>query len=341
MKDRNQYIDISKGVAIILVVLGHCIQYGFGKDFFYNKSFYDIPLFKCIYSFHMPLFMLISGYLYYYSIQRPALNVIWRKTRSLIIPLIAWQSLFLYISFLRGERIEFGIIPIIYLHELWFLRALYLGCLLVLFVKYLLKDSFIAYIIIVVLLHFVHNRILPEVFVFTTPYFIIGYLSNKYSNITKSHISFQKKYFYVLWILLGMTSCILVNYFDNSFYVYISKTYIFRSGSNITSMLFINMYRHITAIIGCSFALLSIWLSYDKICKIITFSFSEIGKASLCIYIVDDYLHNFMLELIPNGHYNYFILITESICIIIICYIIYVLLSLNKFTKMFFLGKLK
>ena len=62
-KVKNQNIDILKGVAIFLVVFGHCIQYcsqGY-FDFFENK------VFIFIYTFHMPLFMLISGYLFYNS----------------------------------------------------------------------------------------------------------------------------------------------------------------------------------------------------------------------------------------------------------------------------------
>ena len=45
---RIQYIDIAKGIGILLVVIGHCIN---------SLSF----LGKWIWSFHMPLFFVISG----------------------------------------------------------------------------------------------------------------------------------------------------------------------------------------------------------------------------------------------------------------------------------------
>ena len=44
---RLQHIDIAKGIAICLMVYGHTNSYG--------MSF--------IYSFHMPLFFILSGYL--------------------------------------------------------------------------------------------------------------------------------------------------------------------------------------------------------------------------------------------------------------------------------------
>lgn len=34
MHTRNYYFDYLKGIIIILVVLGHCIQYGSGADFY-------------------------------------------------------------------------------------------------------------------------------------------------------------------------------------------------------------------------------------------------------------------------------------------------------------------
>lgn len=51
---RDSYIDIAKGFGIILVVLGHT---------------FGIPtmLYDTIYSFHMPLFFIISGYVYNHS----------------------------------------------------------------------------------------------------------------------------------------------------------------------------------------------------------------------------------------------------------------------------------
>ena len=49
MKKRNEQIDVARGIAILLVILGH--------------SFYSIedPLNKIILSFHMPLFFFLSG----------------------------------------------------------------------------------------------------------------------------------------------------------------------------------------------------------------------------------------------------------------------------------------
>lgn len=46
---RIEHIDIARGIAIILVVLGHCCPSA------------DIDLNRVILSFHMPLFFFLSG----------------------------------------------------------------------------------------------------------------------------------------------------------------------------------------------------------------------------------------------------------------------------------------
>lgn len=50
-KGRIDWIDMAKGIAIILVIIGHTVKFGSG-----TRNF--------IYSFHMPLFFLLSGYTY-------------------------------------------------------------------------------------------------------------------------------------------------------------------------------------------------------------------------------------------------------------------------------------
>lgn len=64
MKQRNQYLDILRGIAIILMVFGHCFQYGNGTELIKTGDFFNYRVFQIIYSFHLPLFMLLSGYLF-------------------------------------------------------------------------------------------------------------------------------------------------------------------------------------------------------------------------------------------------------------------------------------
>lgn len=53
------WADSLKGVLILLVVLGHAIQFTLGE------SCYTDHMWDLIYSFHMPAFMAVSGFLAY------------------------------------------------------------------------------------------------------------------------------------------------------------------------------------------------------------------------------------------------------------------------------------
>ncbi len=57
---RNNFVDIIRGIAMLLVVLGHTMT-GSSKDS--QSSF----LFNFIWALQMPLFMIISGYVVKFS----------------------------------------------------------------------------------------------------------------------------------------------------------------------------------------------------------------------------------------------------------------------------------
>ena len=87
MSNRLTDIDVAKGICIILVVIGHYIPA--------NPPAWYLTLIDVIYSFHMPLFMYASGYIY----QATKKNVkyktfILNKFNRLIIPYI-FVSLFI------------------------------------------------------------------------------------------------------------------------------------------------------------------------------------------------------------------------------------------------------
>ncbi|PRR81750.1 Acyltransferase family protein [Clostridium vincentii] len=55
---RDKKIDVIKGIAIILVIIGHSIQVSKGSTYM-TGLFYENPVFSIIYSFHMPLLVVI------------------------------------------------------------------------------------------------------------------------------------------------------------------------------------------------------------------------------------------------------------------------------------------
>ena len=95
---RIEYIDSLKGFAIILVVLGHVTDGYFFSRF--NPAADDIfwPICNVIYAFHMPLMMLISGYLFYAAyIRRDEKKNVSVKWKRVLIHIL--NMLFIYIVF--------------------------------------------------------------------------------------------------------------------------------------------------------------------------------------------------------------------------------------------------
>lgn len=84
-KQRNQALDIARGIAIISVILGHAIQYT-------SKDFDSNPIFKIIYAVHMPLFMFISGYVVTNSNSQKEYKIgaIKSNAKKLLLPFVAW-----------------------------------------------------------------------------------------------------------------------------------------------------------------------------------------------------------------------------------------------------------
>ena len=83
--NRNIIIDIMKGLLMILVIIGH-----------FNFFEYEARTITLIYSFHMPAFFIIAGYLSHIDSSSNIKNVIVKRFNSTIIP----YYLFYFLSFI-------------------------------------------------------------------------------------------------------------------------------------------------------------------------------------------------------------------------------------------------
>ena len=91
---RIEMIDCIKALAIIMVVIAHCIEYGSGSIYLNNQEYFSNYIFKAITSFHMPLFMFISGFLLFKNNSTSIGKLFKKKTHSLLLPAIMWNLLF-------------------------------------------------------------------------------------------------------------------------------------------------------------------------------------------------------------------------------------------------------
>jgi fucose 4-O-acetylase-like acetyltransferase len=123
MKERLIYIDQMRGIAILLVIMGHLIQFnGLGTN---------NPVFEFIYSFHMPLFFAISGYIGFKTIRiynlRSYIAFVGRKFRALMIPLLVWSLFVEKYVFTETWTVlsPLDFINVFFRPSLWFLSMLF------------------------------------------------------------------------------------------------------------------------------------------------------------------------------------------------------------------------
>ena len=91
-RQRSQIVDIVKGIAIILVVLGHVMQGMNHRHLLQNTAYFLSENF--IYSFHMPAFFFVAGlFLDHSLIKRGPKGFAMEKVRSILYPYLLWPLL--------------------------------------------------------------------------------------------------------------------------------------------------------------------------------------------------------------------------------------------------------
>ena len=95
-KKRITYIDMAKGIGILLVLIGH-------------SEFPSTPLITWISSFHMPLFFILSGMLFSHTgaTQKDWKIFLKKKTKTILLP----YGVFSILSILASAILDAGIFP--------------------------------------------------------------------------------------------------------------------------------------------------------------------------------------------------------------------------------------
>jgi len=115
--NRIEYIDAVKGFAILLMVMAHTIGWNFSDWTFLTRDITELSvgelnagvIWKLIYSFHMPLFFVISGYFTYKPGGVTLFNLFVGKIRRLLIPYISSGFLILFLKGYYGYWFLFSL----------------------------------------------------------------------------------------------------------------------------------------------------------------------------------------------------------------------------------------
>lgn len=310
MTERNYFFDNVKAVLITLVVFGHIIE-----------PLRDIQIFKVmyfiIYSFHMPLFIFITGYF-----SKPSTKGLKKMGVLFIKYRIIYSIVYALLFGLGSAPVDPGILSKIELvlqpfWILWFLVSLISWrLLLIVFEKY--PKTIIGLIAVVILFNFIpfNFRILSLGRTMTFfPFFLLGYLAKKYKfdfNRIKVHSSLL---LYISGFVLAFWVLYSTNVADSMLY---GATSLITEKGNLLSLTLFKINTYLVAI-AASIVILNIIPQGKQV-------YSDIGSKTLSIFLMHPFIIGLLLS---TGFYKEL----TSFSTIIIA-IIAVLLSL--FTTLLF-----
>ena len=323
-KSRIFEFDLLKFLAIFLVICGHSIMHLSSADRQENM------LYGFIYSFHMPLFMLISGFFSARSMDLAPKDLFKKKFLQLIYPTITFGLIFFTINLIIGWN-QFNDYKIWMFDMFWFLRSCFL-CYIGLFIclKLFRNKKILACLFALAI-----SQVLPFYkMTWMFPFFIAGYLLNgSYDWIRKNS--------YMILLTTTIAFIVLFILYSNllpSDLMQLKSELLNGNFSSLPSFLSFQVARLLIGAMGSLMimSIVNIVSSKLKDSKLLI-TISEYGKHTLGIYIIQTFiLEILMSRLLDLTHINP--LIFNFILVPLISFVVldisYMLVRLSKKTQL-------
>ena len=320
---RQLWADNLKGILILLVILGHSIQYRIGE------SCFDNMLWNIIYSFHMPCFFALSG-LFARKVWGGYLSYIWRRVRQLLIPMILWQFIYNCSS---GFSVDiWDLFSYLDCGTYWFLWTLFFVFLIWIASSFLSKIAKVPFILtnlffiatlfcIMVVLNYREHGF--QYIAFYYPFYVIGYYIPRLLNRNLS-----------VYLLLSVAAL----WFIGSLYWNMHTVPTFLSFlTSVPSSLVNVTYRYLIGFLAILSFLGLTKRYFNKTSKI-----GRIGELTLGIYTIHLVLLKISTPYINALSISNDIAILSSfVCVSIITVILVMLINKYDFLSISLLGKIK
>ncbi|PWB02502.1 acyltransferase family protein [Duncaniella muris] len=304
-KGRIIWLDIVKLFAIVLVVYGHCIQQ-------FDGNYLESSLFVAIYSFHMPMFMMLSGYMLDYNKLLNWKGVLAKRLYQLIFPSIFWLTIAyvikgaLDISQLSLSRaLWFG---------LWFLKSLFVCTILLVVPQQIFRHKYISLTISLILSQI--TVFIPHLWFLQLNVMLPSLMAGMF---VKDIFVKSKKQTVIITIVSFIVFLFLLHSFDKD--ILYPNMFLMLS-DNWIDQYYIQLYKLIIGISG-GISILGLFKILFESAEIkIIKRLSALGRFTLEIYILQslilEVLLSHYLEISPDNYGDYIWLIYISLSIIVI-----------------------
>ncbi|MGM0844372.1 MAG: acyltransferase family protein [Bacillota bacterium] len=314
---RDYYFDNAKVILIFLVVFGHFI-----RSFIENDP-YVLALYKTLYTFHMPAFIIVSGFFAKGFYKKGYIPKLFKK---LILPYLLFQIIYSIYYFFLYNRNSLTIDIYNPQWSLWFLLSLFCwNILLYLFVrkwKFSRNNALVIAFAVGIAIGFIDNvsnfLSLSRTFVFF-PLFLLGYF------LKKEHFSMlQKNKFRIASAVIPAVVFIFM-FFVPEFsdkWLLGSKSYEQLGGKDIFSPFARSGVYLLNLIMAFSF--------FSFVPKSRHF-FTKWGASTLYVYLI----HGFFVKFFRESHYTDLLPPVQSIIFLVVAsFILTVLLSSRPLTSL-------
>lgn len=283
MKNRNSNIDVVRGFAMLLVVLGHTIS---GSVTNYSNSL----MYQAIWTLQMPMFIILSGYLTLYSspilTHSGLLHFIKKRSLAYLFPWTVWTIIVRGLIFGDIKNFDFRYILWHMDSGYWFLITLWTISIIYAVSDFMSNKSTnnkllnIVYHIIFCLSGLLVLTLIGftlgfkffsiKLTLYYTPFYLLGFLYGRIQNIIEQNKNYNrlKDYFIIVFLGVWITS---INKFD-----------FYEAGDDIFPVVF----RILVSVLGCTSVIYLMTGFYAKSSSSGWKVLKWIGIHSLEIYLI-------------------------------------------------------
>lgn len=326
------YMDALKCFAIFLVLAGHCIQH------LLSSEYADEPGYRLIYSFHMPLFMMIVGFFFAKGLKKGFFRMVAKKSRQLLLPILAWS-----VITVPGKQILVGFPSLQsfvenWIYGLWFLKSAFVCCLLGYF-SFSYGNKVVAVGGVLITLCISQLIYIPTLqLAYMYPCFVAGGLLMR--------IDLDSRFQYVImWTSLVIFLTTLM-FLDSSIYTESTGTFNSEFEGTIFHMEALRFYRIIMGISGSLFFILLFKNLLHGVKKSAFRTLvGKIGQYTMAIYIMQSVILEWFMAKHLNFDnvnpfvFNLIIVPVISLLIMLGCYAVAALIDRNRYLSLLLLGK--